>query len=79
METCYKLLPTKVFKKLDLKSNSFDMEPEITAKVGLMGIKIKEVPINYRPRSKKEGKKIRWIDGAIALKVLFSLRFFRRL
>ncbi|MEK6847071.1 MAG: glycosyltransferase family 2 protein [Nanoarchaeota archaeon] len=79
METCYKLLPAEIFRKLDLKSNSFDIEPEITAKVGLMGLKIREVPINYRPRSKKEGKKIRWIDGVIALKVLFLLRFFRRI
>lgn len=76
METCYKLLPVEIFKSLNLRCKSFDIEPEITAKLSLMNVKINEVPIDYHPRSKKEGKKIRWTDGFVALKVLVSLRIW---
>lgn len=74
METCYKLIPAKAIKKIKLIANGFDMEPEITAKLSLMGYKIKEIPISYYPRSKKEGKKIRWRDGVIALYTLLYWR-----
>ena len=74
METCYKLIPAKIIKELRLVSNGFDIEPEITAKIALRGYKIGEMPINYIPRSKEEGKKIRWRDGLIAL---WTLLYFR--
>ncbi len=75
METCYKLIPRNIIKSLDLKSNGFDMEPEITAKILRKGYSIKETSISYNPRSKEEGKKIKWKDGIIALWALVYWRF----
>ena len=57
METCYKLLPTDLFKKLHINANAFDMEPEITCKLLRRGYKIFEVPISYVGRDFSEGKK----------------------
>ncbi len=74
METCYKLIPHKIFKELRISRNKFDIEPEITAKILRKGYTIKEIPITYQPRSREEGKKIGWRDGLTALWVLFSLR-----
>jgi glycosyltransferase involved in cell wall biosynthesis len=74
METCYKVLPTKLFKSLNIKANKFDMEPEITCKVLKRGYKIFEVPITYIGRDFDEGKKITWRDGVDALGVIIGLR-----
>ncbi len=74
METCYKILPTKLFRELDIQSNKFDMEPEITCKLLKRGVKIFEVPITYVGRDFTEGKKISWRDGIDALRVIFGLR-----
>jgi len=76
METCYKLFRKEVIKNLNLKSDDFAIEPEITAKILKRGIKIKEIPIDYHPRSFDKGKKIKWKDGFIALKTLVYYRFF---
>ncbi len=73
METCYKLIPTKLFRSLGIKCNRFDLEPEITAKLLTRGHKIHEVPISYRPRGDK--KLSAWRDGMPALATLFRLRF----
>lgn len=75
METCYKLIKTDIFKSLDLKSKRFEIEPEITAKLLKKGYRIFEIPITYRGRSYREGKKIGWHDGLVAVWVLFKLRF----
>jgi glycosyltransferase involved in cell wall biosynthesis len=75
METGYKLIPTKLFRSLNLTSNDFRIEPEITCKLLKRGIKIMEVPISYVGRTYAEGKKITWKDGFGALKVIFALRF----
>ncbi len=75
METCYKMFKSDVIKSLNLKSDGFDIEPEITAKILKKGIKIHEVPIGYNPRRIEEGKKINWKDGLKAIWVLISLRF----
>lgn len=75
METCYKLIKTDLFKKLDLKSKRFEIEPEITAKLLKKGYKIYEVPISYRGRSYHEGKKIGWRDGVVSVWTLIRLRF----
>ncbi|MBM3233205.1 glycosyltransferase family 2 protein [Candidatus Pacearchaeota archaeon] len=77
METCYKLIPTKIFRELKITRNNFDLEPEITAKILRKGYNIKEIPITYNPRSKTEGKKISWRDGFSALWVLFKIRISR--
>jgi hypothetical protein len=78
METCYKLIPIKIFRQLHISSNKFDIEPEITAKILRKGYTIKEIPITYAPRSKEEGKKIGWRDGLKALWVLFYLRMKKK-
>lgn len=75
METCYKLLPTDVFKKLNISANAFDMEPEITCKLLRQGYKIFEVPISYVGRDFSQGKKITWRDGFDALRVIIGIRF----
>lgn len=75
METCYKLLPTDVFRSLNITSNNFDIEPEITCKLLLKGYKIYEVPISYIGRDFSEGKKITWRDGIGAFVTIVKLRF----
>jgi len=75
METCYKLVETGLLKELGLKSNHFEIEPEITAKILKRDVPIKEVPINYLGRKFHEGKKITWRDGFSSLRVLIKYRF----
>ncbi len=75
METCYKLVPLKVLRELNLRSNNFELEPEITCKILRRGIKIFEVPITYVGRDFSEGKKITWRDGFGALGMILKLRF----
>ena len=76
METCYKVFKKEILNNIKLKSNKFEIEPEITAKLLKKGYKIKEVPINFNPRSFKEGKKITWKDGIKAAYYLVKYRFF---
>jgi glycosyltransferase involved in cell wall biosynthesis len=61
--TCYKLFRRELLVQIDLKENRFGIEPEITAKVAKKGWRVYEVPISYRGRTYKEGKKIGWKDG----------------
>lgn len=72
--TCYKTFDSDLIKSININGKKFDWEPEITAKILKMGIKIKEVPIRYYPRSIKEGKKIRWKDGLDAIITLIKYR-----
>lgn len=74
METAYKMVRRDVFDRLVLECRRFDFEPEITAKLLRCGYRIREVPISYTPRSRQEGKKIKWQDGVIAVGVLFRYR-----
>ncbi len=67
METCYKVFRTDVLRRLQLVSNRFGIEPEITAKVAHLGVRIYEVPISYHGREYWEGKKIGWKDGVAAV------------
>ena len=75
METCYKLWRADIIKNIDFKSDRFNFEPEITAKVLKRGIRIYEVPISYMGREYEEGKKITWRDGFVALWSLIKYRF----
>src|SRR6476646_3145394 len=75
METCYKVMRTEVLRSMALKSNSFGIEPELTAKIFKRGYRVYEVPITYDGRSYDEGKKITWRDGFVALWVLLRYRF----
>jgi glycosyltransferase involved in cell wall biosynthesis len=76
METCYKLFPGDFIRKLELKANRFDFEPEITAKIIKNKYKIIEVPINYFGRTHFEGKKITWKDGFNAIWSLIKYRLY---
>ena len=76
METCYKLFDRNALEGVDLHSNGFDFEPEITAKVLRKGYRIYEVPISYAGREYHEGKKITWKDGLEAFVALIRYRFW---
>jgi glycosyltransferase involved in cell wall biosynthesis len=75
METCYKVFRADVIKNLQIKSNRFDFEPEITAKVLKRKHKLYEMPISYYGRDFSEGKKITWRDGFAAIWALVKYRF----
>lgn len=75
METCYKVFRAEIFKKITIRSNRFEFEPEITAKVLKMGVRIYELPISYFGRDYSEGKKITWVDGFGAIWALVKYRF----
>jgi glycosyltransferase involved in cell wall biosynthesis len=73
--TCYKVFKADILKKIPLEYDRFEFCPEVTAKVSKLGYKIKELPMNYFPRSFDEGKKMNWKDGVKALWVLVKFRF----
>lgn len=75
METCYKAFKTEFIKGIQIKSNRFDFEPEITAKVLKRGARLYELPISYYGREYDEGKKITWKDGFHAILALIKFRF----
>lgn len=77
METCYKMFTKEVYQGLNLVSDKFDIEPEITSKILKGGHKVKEVPIHYYSRDFSEGKKITWKDGVKAVFTLLKWRFKR--
>jgi len=77
METCFKAMRREVWESLDLHSDGFDIEPEITARVLRAGYRVYEVPVHYRARTREEGKKLVWKDGVRALWVLLRLRLAR--
>ena len=76
METCYKAFKSEVIKNIEIKSNRFDFEPEITAKVLKQGVSFKELPISYNARKNSEGKKINWKDGVQAIFTLIKYKFY---
>ena len=67
METCYKVFKREVIQSLDLREDRFGFEPEVTAKLAKQKIGIKEISIEYNPRTKEEGKKINIKDGIRAI------------
>lgn len=67
METCYKFFRADIIKNIKLESNRFGFEPEVTAKIARLQIRMMELPISYYPRKYIEGKKMNWKDGAAAL------------
>ncbi len=77
METCYKAFRADFIKDINIESERFDFEPEITAKMLKKGARFKEVPISYNGRSYQEGKKISFIDGVDAILTLFKYRYFK--
>ena len=77
IETCYKMFRADLLKELNLKSKSFEIEPELTAKLLKMQLRIYEVPISYYGRSYQEGKKIHWWHGVHAVWTLIKYRFVK--
>lgn len=75
METCYKAFRTTFLDGIEIKSDRFDFEPEITAKVLKRRARLYELPISYYGREYSEGKKITWKDGIHALVALLKFRF----
>ncbi|NIT35294.1 MAG: glycosyltransferase [candidate division Zixibacteria bacterium] len=76
METCYKAFRAEVIKNVRIKSDRFNFEPEITAKVFKQKkLRVYEMPISYHGRDYDEGKKITWLDGIPALWALIKYRF----
>ncbi|MDQ2871397.1 MAG: glycosyltransferase family 2 protein [Acidobacteriota bacterium] len=78
MATCYKAFHRRVVPVLDLEQPGFGVDAEITVKVARAGFRLFEVPVSYFARSRAEGKKIRFRDGASALSALVRHRFERR-
>jgi glycosyltransferase involved in cell wall biosynthesis len=76
METCYKLFSRESLEGIEIKSDRFEFEPEITAKILKKKFRIYEVPVSYAGREYEEGKKIVWMDGFKALWALLKYRFF---
>ena len=74
LETCFKLLPTSLYRDLDVRSDGFGMEAEVTGKLLRRGVRPYEVPINYRARSREAGKKLTWRDGVAAVWILLRER-----
>ncbi|MAG57452.1 MAG: glycosyl transferase [Planctomycetes bacterium] len=76
METGYKVFRRDVAQRLDIRSPSFAVEPEMTAKAARMGARIFEVAISYNGRDYEEGKKIRWTDGLAGLWAILRFNLF---
>ena len=77
METCYKVFRAEVIEGLELSSNRFGIEPEMTAKVAKAKVRIYEVPISYHGRTYAEGKKIGWRDGVSAIWAILRYNLLR--
>lgn len=76
METCYKFFQADILKNLKLETNRFGFEPEITAKVARLKVRMVEIPISYHPRNYLEGKKITWKDGVAAVRHIIYFNLF---
>ena len=77
METCYKVMRTDIAKQIDIKEKRFGLEPELTAKLAKMKVRIYEVGISDRGRTYLEGKKITWKDGFSAIRCIIKYNVFR--
>jgi len=78
METCYKVFKADVLHRIELRENRFGFEPEVTAKIARLNVRIYEVGISYRGRTYEEGKKIHWRDGVAALGCILKYGLLRR-
>ncbi len=77
METCYKAFRADILKQIQIEENGFGMEPELTAKISKMNLRIYEVGISYYGRTYQEGKKIDWKDGFRAIYCIVKYNLFR--
>ena len=76
METCYKVFRREILQKITLEENRFGFEPEFTAKIAKLNLRIYEVGIAYFGRTYEEGKKIGWKDGVSTLKCILKYNLF---
>ena len=77
METCYKAFKSEIVQSIKIEEDRFGFEPEITAKVARMNVRIYEVGISYSGRTYQEGKKIGWKDGISAIRCIIKYNLFR--
>ena len=75
--TCYKMFETNLFKSIKLEEDDFSFCPEITTKISLLNVTVKEVPINYIGRSYEDGKKIVALDALKAILTIIKYRYFK--
>ncbi len=78
METCYKVFTRDVAKRIQITENRFGLEPQITAQISRMNVRIYEVGISYRGRTYADGKKIGWKDGISAIYCIVKYNTFRK-
>jgi len=72
---CYKVFRRELLERMNLRSDRFSVETEMTVKVAKLGARIYEVPVVYHGRTYAEGKKISWHDGYKAFYDLVRYRF----
>ena len=77
METCYKFFRSDIIQNIVLESKRFGFEPEVTAKIACLKVRVMEFPISYFPRNYLEGKKITWKDGVAALWHILNFNLLR--
>jgi hypothetical protein len=77
IETCYKVFRRELLQDLKLEESRFGFEPEITAKLSRLKVRIYEVPISYHGRTYAQGKKVNWRDGFSALRCILKYNLFR--
>jgi len=75
METCYKTFRREIIQKIKIEEDRFGFEPEITAKVARLKVRIYEVAVSYYGRTYAEGKKIGWRDGFRAVWCICKYNF----
>lgn len=78
METCYKFFKTEIIKNIVIDSERFGFEPEVTAKIARLKVRVMEAPISYFPRNYLEGKKITWKDGLAAIWHIFNFNVLKK-
>ncbi len=78
LETCFKLVPTALYREMNISETGFGMEAEVTGKLLKRGVRPYEVPISYKARSREAGKKLTWRDGVEAVWILTKIRLSRR-
>ena len=76
MENCFKVFRSDIVKNIRLNENRFGFEPEITAKVAKLNLRIFEVGVKYYGRKYNEGKKITWKDGFSAIRCIVYYNLF---
>jgi glycosyltransferase involved in cell wall biosynthesis len=77
IETCYKAFRREIIQSIQIEENRFGFEPEITAKIAKLDLRIYEVGISYHGRTYKDGKKIGWKDGIWAIYCILKYGIFK--